>query len=85
MQHESITVLDRVGKGFEVIDLGKDVLPEAVIDAVVRTHAPAVGLSALMITTIPAMEQTVKMLCESALRCRVERRIRRTHRRGLLL
>lgn len=57
--------------GFEVIDLGKDVPPEAVVDAVVRTHAPLVGLSALMTTTVPAMEETVKQLRGSAPWCRV--------------
>ncbi|MBQ8310948.1 MAG: homocysteine S-methyltransferase family protein, partial [Clostridia bacterium] len=41
--------------GFDVVDLGRDVLPEAVAEAVVRTHAPVAGLSAMMTTTVPAM------------------------------
>lgn len=57
--------------GFEVIDLGKDVPPESVVDAVVQTHTPLVGLSALMTTTVPAMEETVKQLRENAPWCRV--------------
>ncbi len=48
--------------GFNVIDLGKDVPPEAVADAAEKTHAPFVGLSALMTTTVPAMEETIKLL-----------------------
>ena len=48
--------------GFNVIDLGKDVPPEAVAEAAERTGAPFVGLSALMTTTVPAMEETIKLL-----------------------
>ena len=48
--------------GFDVIDLGKDVPPEAVVDAVVARHAPLAGLSALMTTTTPAMKETVALL-----------------------
>ncbi len=56
--------------GFPVIDLGKDVPPEAVVEAVVKHHAPMVGLSALMTTTVPAMEQTILLLREKAPWCR---------------
>jgi 5-methyltetrahydrofolate--homocysteine methyltransferase len=48
--------------GFNVIDLGKDVPPEAIAEAAERTGAPFVGLSALMTTTVPAMEETIKLL-----------------------
>ncbi len=48
--------------GFEVTDLGKDVPPEVIVDEAVRKHAPLVGLSALMTTTVPAMEETIKQL-----------------------
>ena len=48
--------------GFNVIDLGKDVPPEKIADEVVKLHAPLCGLSALMTTTVPAMEKTVKLL-----------------------
>lgn len=48
--------------GFDVEDLGRDVPPETVVDAVKRTGAKLVGLSALMTTTVPAMEETIKML-----------------------
>ncbi len=57
--------------GFEVIDLGKDVEPRDILDAVIRHHAPAAGLSALMTTTVPAMEETIALLKEKAPWCRV--------------
>ncbi len=57
--------------GFAVTDLGKDVPPEEVVDAVVRLHAPVVGLSALMTTTVPAMEETIRQLRERVPFCKV--------------
>ena len=57
--------------GFDVIDLGKDVAHEAIVSEVVRTHAPLVGLSALMTTTVPAMEETIKQLRIHAPWCKI--------------
>ena len=57
--------------GYEVIDLGKDVAPEKVVDAVEKSGAKLVGLSALMTTTVPAMEETIKLLREKAPDCKV--------------
>ncbi|MBO5945010.1 MAG: cobalamin-dependent protein, partial [Clostridia bacterium] len=48
--------------GYSVIDLGKDVSPEDVCRAAKESGAALVGLSALMTTTVPAMEETIKML-----------------------
>ena len=48
--------------GYGVIDLGKDTPPERVADAVLESGAEVVGLSALMTTTLPAMERTVEIL-----------------------
>ncbi|HIQ83192.1 MAG TPA: homocysteine S-methyltransferase family protein [Candidatus Pullichristensenella stercorigallinarum] len=48
--------------GFQVIDLGKDVPPEAVLEAVEKSGAPLVGLSALMTTTVESMEETIRLL-----------------------
>ncbi|MBE7088406.1 MAG: homocysteine methyltransferase [Clostridiales bacterium] len=48
--------------GFEVIDLGKDVEPEAVVQRAKAVGAHIVGLSALMTTTVANMESTVKLL-----------------------
>ena len=52
--------------GFEVIDLGKDVAPEAVLEAVKQSGAKIVGLSALMTTTVEAMKETVELLKKEA-------------------
>lgn len=56
--------------GYNVIDLGKNVPPETVLRAVTDNHAPLVGLSALMTTTVPAMEETVKLIKEKAPWCK---------------
>lgn len=57
--------------GYDVIDLGKDVPPEVVVDTVVEKHAPLCGLSALMTTTVVSMEETIKKLHEKAPWCKV--------------
>ena len=56
--------------GFNVIDLGKDVSPDEILKTVVENNAPLVGLSALMTTTVPAMEETVKLIKEKAPYCK---------------
>jgi len=57
--------------GFEVIDLGKDVPIENVVQTVVERRVPLVGLSALMTTTVPSMEETIKRLKERAPWCKI--------------
>ncbi len=57
--------------GFDVIDLGKDVPPEAVLEAVQKENAAIVGLSALMTTTVASMEETIALLCEKVPQCKV--------------
>ena len=57
--------------GFDVTDLGRDVAPERVTEETVRLHAPLVGLSALMTTTVPAMEETIRQLRARAPWCRI--------------
>ena len=57
--------------GYEVTDLGKDVAPETIVDAVKSSNAKLVGLSALMTTTVPAMEETIKLLKKSVPDCKV--------------
>jgi len=52
--------------GFDVIDLGRDVPPEKIAEEVVRGGVRLVGLSALMTTTVPSMEETVKLLREKS-------------------
>jgi len=57
--------------GFNTVDLGRDVSPDEIVRETVRLHAPIVGLSALMTTTVPAMEKTIKALRESAPWCKI--------------
>ncbi len=56
------------GAGFEIVDLGKDVEPEAFV-AAVKEHKPQIlGMSALLTTTMRAMERTIKALEEAGVR-----------------
>lgn len=57
--------------GYRVIDLGRDVSPEAVLAAVKQYDVRLVGLSALMTTTVKAMEETIRLLREEAPDCTV--------------
>ena len=57
--------------GFTVLDLGKDVAPETVCNAVVSGNVRLVGLSALMTTTVPAMAETIRLLRTRAPEARV--------------
>ncbi len=57
--------------GYDVIDLGKDVAPQAVADAVRAHDVKLVGLSALMTTTVRAMKDTIDLLRAQGLDCRV--------------
>ena len=56
---------------FDVIDLGKDVAPEQIVDVVLDKNVKLVGLSALMTTTVVSMEETIRMLREQAPQCKV--------------
>lgn len=57
--------------GFAVTDLGRDTAPESIAEAVKAQHAPIAGLSALMTTTVPAMEDTIRLLHREAPWCKV--------------
>ena len=57
--------------GFAVIDLGKDVSPETVAEAVIAHNAPLVGLSALMTTTLGSMAKTIALLHSRRLPCKI--------------
>lgn len=57
--------------GFDVIDLGKDVPFEAVVEAVKKNRADVAGLSALMTTNLKSMEDTIKQLKEEADFCKI--------------
>ncbi len=57
--------------GYNVIDLGKDVSPQTILESVRESGASIVGLSALMTTTVPAMEETIRLLKSEIPGCRV--------------
>ncbi len=63
------TVLENYG--YNVIDLGRDVDPEEIVKAQKESNVKLVGLSALMTTTLPAMEATVKALKEAQADCKI--------------
>ncbi len=57
--------------GFDVIDLGKDVDYQDVVDAAIKYDVRLVGLSALMTTTLKSMENTIKLLHENNVNCKI--------------
>jgi 5-methyltetrahydrofolate--homocysteine methyltransferase len=57
--------------GFDVLDLGKDVPAEKIVRAVQEHRAALVGLSALMTTTMVRMEDTIKLIREKEIPCKV--------------
>ena len=57
--------------GFDVVDLGKDVAPEVIAETAQREDISLVGLSALMTTTVPYMEETIRLLRTEKPGCRV--------------
>ena len=59
------------GAGFEIVDLGANVPPEKFVEAVKENHADIVGMSALLTTTLPMMESTIKALTEAGVRDQV--------------
>ena len=63
------TILENYG--YTVIDLGKDVDPEKVVEAVKKDNIKLVGLSALMTTTVASMEETIKALKEAGCDCKI--------------
>ena len=57
--------------GYDVIDLGKDVEPEIIVEKAIKENVQLVGLSALMTTTVVSMEKTIKLLRKEAPACKV--------------
>ena len=57
--------------GYQVIDLGRDVPVETVVEAVRRYDVHLVGLSALMTTTLPSMKDTIAALRDAGFPCKV--------------
>jgi 5-methyltetrahydrofolate--homocysteine methyltransferase len=60
------------GAGFEVIDLGTNITPQQFVDAVTEHKPTILGLSALLTTTMPKMEETINALKEAGLRDQVK-------------
>lgn len=65
---KNIVALMLSNHGFEVVDLGKDVKAEAIVDAAMQNNASLIGLSALMTTTMVKMEDTVRLLSDKNLK-----------------
>ena len=57
--------------GYDVIDLGKDVEYQAVVDAIKENDAKLVGLSALMTTTLVSMKETIELIHKNNLDCKI--------------
>lgn len=56
---------------FDVLDLGKDVAPETIVEVALKENVKLVGLSALMTTTVVSMEETIRQLREKVPGCKV--------------
>lgn len=59
------------GAGFEVVDLGTDVSPDKFVASAKESHAQLVGLSALLTTTMPAMERTIAAMKEAGVEAKM--------------
>ncbi len=59
------------GAGFEVIDLGVDVSPDKFVEEAKNSGAQVVGMSALLTTTMPGMEKTIKALKEAGVSAKI--------------
>lgn len=57
--------------GYQVIDLGRDVPPETIVETVQKEDARLVGLSALMTTTVPSMAKTINLLRQAKCNCKI--------------
>ena len=57
--------------GYRVLDLGRDVAPEKILAAVQESGAKLVGMTALMTTTVPAMEETIALLRQQQVPVRI--------------
>ncbi len=68
---KNLVIMMIKGDGFNVIDLGVDVTPEKFIEAIKRNKAQAVGLSALLTTTMPMMDKTVQAFSKAGIDTKV--------------
>lgn len=63
------TVLENYG--YNIIDIGKNAVPQAIIDAAKKHNSKLIGLSALMTTTVSNMEMTIKLIRKSGHKCKI--------------
>lgn len=68
---KNLVVLMLRNYGFQVIDLGKDIPADVIVDAAITNHAAIIGLSALMTTTMMKMADVVKLVKEKELDVKV--------------
>jgi 5-methyltetrahydrofolate--homocysteine methyltransferase len=68
---KNLVVMMLKGAGFEVVDLGVDVSAQKFVEKVKETNVKVVGLSALLTTTMPSMEKTIKALKDAGLAVKV--------------
>lgn len=67
---KNLVVMMLKGAGFDVVDLGVDVSPDKFVEKAKETQAGIVGLSALLTTTMPSMEKTIRALKEAGISAR---------------
>lgn len=68
---KNLVVMMLKGAGFHVEDIGVDIAPDAFVEKIKNTKASIVGLSALLTTTMPAMEKTIRAIKEAGLSCKI--------------
>ncbi len=64
---KNLVVMMLKGAGFEVVDIGVDVAPDVFVEKVKESQAQVIGLSALLTTTMPAMEKTIQAIKDADL------------------
>ncbi|HAX51055.1 MAG TPA: cobalamin-binding protein, partial [Lachnospiraceae bacterium] len=65
---KNLVIMMFKGAGFEVHDIGTDVAPQTFIDKAEEIGADVIGMSALLTTTMPKMEETINLMKEKGLR-----------------
>ena len=68
---KNLVVMMLKGAGFQVEDIGVDVAPDVFVEKIKNSKATIVGLSALLTTTMPAMDKTIQAIREAGLNCKV--------------
>lgn len=68
---KNLVVMMLKGAGFNVVDIGVDVASDVFVDKIKDSQASIVGLSALLTTTMPAMEKIVRVIREAKLDCKI--------------